>query len=142
MILINGIIRLIIFQILILSFSLSCIGNKEINTSNHYKVFPAFEWENFMNYKFYWAIDKNDSSFLIVTKKDQILPQIRKYQEIVKGHSYKLTLIKIDSSFSINASVDEIVNDENGNILFKNNHFLIPVYSSLEIIDSYIEIEN
>lgn len=133
--------KILIFPILFLSIFLSCVASKNLTGNDYYRLFPAFEWESFIDYRFYWAVDNNDSSLLIVTKKDKSLPQSKKYEKIVDGHSYKLTLNKIDSSFTIKASVDAIVNDENGILLFKDNHFLIPLYSSHEIYDLYIKLE-
>jgi hypothetical protein len=122
-------------------FLLSCNANKNFLKDNYYYLSNAFERSGFVDYIIYSAVNNKDSIYLVVTEKKYQSPFLKNYEKIKSGGIYKLTLVKIDSTFEIASRIDVIVDDNTGKILYKDNHFLVPLYTSPEIYGEYIKIE-
>lgn len=114
----------------------SCQSVKEPLNYNDYKVFKAFSTLNRTKYSLFWVNNYRSKLFLVISEKKNINNQ--KQKKIIDGEIYKLTLTKIDSSIIVNLLTSQIVS-ESGEILFKDNHFLIPLYSAEEINGDYIK---
>jgi hypothetical protein len=128
------------FFYLVMNFSLfaSCTSNQHLLTNNEYMIYPAFDWERFQGYQFYWAVNRNDSTFLIITEKFDDLMAPKGYSKIEPGTKYIVTLQKIDTTIMVRASVDAIVDDTNGTVIYENNRFYVNLYSASEIRGDYI----
>lgn len=131
--------RTIVFYI-VMNFSIfaSCTSNQLLLTNNEYMIYPAFEWERFQGYQFYWAVDRNDSTFLIITEKVDDLMAPKGYRKIEPGSKYIVTLKIIDSTIIVSASVDTIWDETNDTAIYENKRFHVDIYYASEIKGDYI----
>ncbi len=121
-----------------LSLIASCTSNQHLLTNNEYMIYPAFEWERFQRYQFYWAVNRNDSTYLIITDKIDDLITPKGYSKIEPGSMYIVTLKKIDTTITVSASVDTIWDETKDTAIYENKRFLVNLYSASEIRGDYI----
>lgn len=128
--------------VLVSLLNIKCTSPYSETELNQYKLNLAFEGISFSEYRFFLATDARDSTYLIITAMRDSLRVSNKHRKIIYGNRYKLTLRRIDSVVLVRArNIDGIIDDDTGRDIFKNNRFLIPLYSAEELKDKYIEIK-
>jgi len=130
------------FLVFVSLLNIKCTSPYSETELDQYKLNPAFEWISFSEYRFFLATDARDSTYLIITAMRDSLRVSNKHRKIIYGNKYELTLRRIDSVVLVKGlQLDGIVDDYTGREIFKNNRFLIPLYSAEEMKDKYIEIK-